>query len=426
MKDEGWTQWINELEHIFKRKWMNNGIYELIMLSKTIVIAKLELLTTALIIWNSGTNTFDFRMSPMSPTILDMAQVFGLRPSGRVVDVTHDWSLPSHLSAKSSSTSNPITQLDYNFSTFKSYGTLFTGFIPFEHMYFLLYWLNKHVFPNKSMGVKVEWIPLVEALHNFDDVVDVGLDKEAGDAFILQEAEAEAVRQGAGEGRDVFKLFGDSEGEVEPVVETRATRRTRAMSSTAPPVEAGKKKQKASRPRTTKKPIFMLREEPLVFPSLIFFFINSLPDCLKQAIREEKFSPPKASLPLARTAYASPHRARFSKFDPTIEEMLHFVEDNKSHILATSVFGEPIVLEIFVVLEVTSLRASPQIADSGNSPPPLVSLAVEEMIKVVTFEIQKLDDKLYQQIEEVKKANLEMEDAKSQLANNGHCNLYME
>ena len=62
----------------------------------------------------------------------------------------------------------------------------FTGFIPFakkefgpsssnanrdqEHMYFLLYWLNKHVFPNKSKGVKVEWIPLVEALHNFDDV----------------------------------------------------------------------------------------------------------------------------------------------------------------------------------------------------------------------------------------------------------------
>ena len=39
-----------------------------------------------------------------------------------------------------------------------------------ENMYFLLYWLNKHVVPNKSKGVKVEWIPLVKALHNFDDV----------------------------------------------------------------------------------------------------------------------------------------------------------------------------------------------------------------------------------------------------------------
>ncbi|KAM2156727.1 hypothetical protein ACFX1R_042379 [Malus domestica] len=37
-------------------------------------------------------------------------------------------------------------------------------------MSFLLYWLNKHVFPNKSKRVKLEWIPLVEALHSFDNV----------------------------------------------------------------------------------------------------------------------------------------------------------------------------------------------------------------------------------------------------------------
>ncbi|KAM1944769.1 hypothetical protein ACFX15_012965 [Malus domestica] len=123
-------------------------------------------------------------MGLMSPTILDMAQVFGLRPSGRIVDVTQDWALS--LIAESSGSSAFFLSLEYNSTTFKSYGTFFKGFIPFvkenfgagsshvdkdqEHMYFLLYWLNKHVFPNKSKGVKVEWIPLVEALHNFDDV----------------------------------------------------------------------------------------------------------------------------------------------------------------------------------------------------------------------------------------------------------------
>ncbi|KAM2257517.1 hypothetical protein EV2_002732 [Malus domestica] len=123
-------------------------------------------------------------MGPMSPTILDMAQVFGLRPSGRIIDVTQDWALPSI--AESSGSSTSFLSLEYNSATFKSYGTSFKGFIPFvkenfgagsscadrdqEHMYFLLYWLNKHIFPNKSKGVKVEWIPLVEALHNFDDV----------------------------------------------------------------------------------------------------------------------------------------------------------------------------------------------------------------------------------------------------------------
>ncbi|KAM1221024.1 hypothetical protein ACFX2J_008742 [Malus domestica] len=73
IKDKGWTQWINELEPTFKQKWMNNGIYELIMLFKTTMIVKPELLTTTLLFWNSGTNTFDFKMGPMSMTILDMA-----------------------------------------------------------------------------------------------------------------------------------------------------------------------------------------------------------------------------------------------------------------------------------------------------------------------------------------------------------------
>ncbi|KAB2599559.1 hypothetical protein D8674_009830 [Pyrus ussuriensis x Pyrus communis] len=56
------------------------------MLSKIFVVAKHNLLTTALIFWNLGTNTFDFRMGSMSPTILDMAQVFRLKPLGRIVD----------------------------------------------------------------------------------------------------------------------------------------------------------------------------------------------------------------------------------------------------------------------------------------------------------------------------------------------------
>ncbi|KAM1365614.1 hypothetical protein ACFX13_044616 [Malus domestica] len=172
MNGPAWTQWIDELEPIFKKKWMNNGIYELIMLCKTTIVPKPELLATYLLFWNSGTNTFDFCMGPMSLTVLDMAQVFGLRPSGRIVDVTQDWVPFSSSIAESSGSSTSFLQLEYNSATFKSYRTSFKGFIPFikenfgadsshankdqEHMYFLLYWLNKHVFPNKSKGVKVE------------------------------------------------------------------------------------------------------------------------------------------------------------------------------------------------------------------------------------------------------------------------------
>lgn len=76
---------------------MANAIYELIMISKITIPIKHELLLTALLFRNTGTNTFDFKVGHMTPTILDMAQVFGLKPSGRCVDITHDWSSPSRL-----------------------------------------------------------------------------------------------------------------------------------------------------------------------------------------------------------------------------------------------------------------------------------------------------------------------------------------
>ncbi|KAB2635987.1 S2-RNase [Pyrus ussuriensis x Pyrus communis] len=116
---------------------MVNDIYKLIMLSKITVIAKPEILTTALIFWNNETNIFDFRM--------------GLKAS------------------------ESITHLKYKSSTFKCNGTSFSDFILFVKKMFSLPfptvdWLNKHVFPNKSKGVKLQWIPLVNALHSFDDV----------------------------------------------------------------------------------------------------------------------------------------------------------------------------------------------------------------------------------------------------------------
>ena len=88
------------------------------------------------------------------------------------MDVTHDWASSSCSPAESLGSSASPLQVEYNSATFKSYETSFNGFIHFvkksfgadspntnidqEHMYFLLYWFNKHVFPNKSKGVKVE------------------------------------------------------------------------------------------------------------------------------------------------------------------------------------------------------------------------------------------------------------------------------
>ncbi|KAB2631320.1 TMV resistance protein N-like [Pyrus ussuriensis x Pyrus communis] len=441
------------------------------------------------------------------------------------------------------------------------------------------------------------------------------------DTLVLKEAAAEATRQktgsshAAGYVEDLFELFGDFEGEAEPVLETRAPRRTRAsvvetsesepeeqpraqLSIPGPRATPTKKMTRAQASRTsksskpsitpsaTKKPTFISPDEPLgakmhqkareLLSStleelefspffLMCFCINFLPNCLKYAIREENISPSKVSSLSARAAHASPPQAKqpekktkasvplvrqsstsipstspplvvvpTSQFNPTTEEMMHFVEDNthESHLPTTSVFGEPIVLEIPVVSGVTSPQASPQptttteelyfstqdparqiststqnrtsptssgfgvigipiprpkkktkttVIPSPQASPsvetastiahfegagtlpfslaPIFSTtslpklfkealrdqhqrakrqqlvdegsATEERIKVMTSEMQKLEEylavlkaeqtillsKLRQQIEEVKKANLEMEDVESQLVN---------
>ncbi|KAM1125203.1 hypothetical protein ACFX2B_040027 [Malus domestica] len=81
MKDATWSKWVDELKPIFKKKWMSNGIYELIMMSNTPIPIKDKLLLIVFPFWNTKTNTFDFKNGLMSHTILDMGQVFGLKLS---------------------------------------------------------------------------------------------------------------------------------------------------------------------------------------------------------------------------------------------------------------------------------------------------------------------------------------------------------
>ena len=81
-------------------------------------------------------------MGPMSPTILDIAQLFRQRPLGRVIDVTHDCTHLSRPTAESSGSSDSFLHMEYNSSTFKSYGTSFTGFILFAKKEFGLSFSN--------------------------------------------------------------------------------------------------------------------------------------------------------------------------------------------------------------------------------------------------------------------------------------------
>ncbi|KAB2632540.1 TMV resistance protein N-like [Pyrus ussuriensis x Pyrus communis] len=374
-KDKAWTQWINELEPIFKRKWINNRIYELIMLSKLTVIAKLKLLTTALLFWNSSTNTLDFRMGPMSLTILDIAQ-----------------------------------------------------------------------------------------------------DEEAGDAFVLQEAATEAKRQGVRAYGDVSKLLGDSEGEAKVEVAAPSVRQSStSIPSTSPPLVVSHQLTAIAFGEPIVPEILMVLEvispRASPYPTTITEVLPLSTQDPTQAFGEGLGIIPPSPVsgndpPPQPRVITSPSKASGSIPGPG--------EDSSNSppcqtttaptiIIAPTFLASPFVETSSIVAPSEEARALPsssspistfgqlktkmkssrqanrvrcfkekqsststhiqQLVDKGS--------VTEEKIKVVTSEIQKLEKQLVvlkaeqeallgtlkQQIEEVQKANLELEHSKSQLVN---------
>ncbi|CAL9012728.1 unnamed protein product [Prunus brigantina] len=166
-----WVDWIDRLLPRYGPHWKRAVIYDAILLSKQSINMDENLLAAALCFWNSASNTFDFRMGPMAPTLLDMAQIFGFRPHGRPVDAVGDY----HRRKNQEKLSKPFTispaSINQNCS-FSNYLKKFSAEKDKDqqHMLFLLYWLNRFIFPNRSSAVLLEYRHLAEALHNHTNV----------------------------------------------------------------------------------------------------------------------------------------------------------------------------------------------------------------------------------------------------------------
>ncbi|CAL9006533.1 unnamed protein product [Prunus brigantina] len=166
-----WVDWIDRLLPRYGPHWKRAGIYDAILLSKQSINRDENLLAAALCFWNSASNTFDFRIGPMAPTLLDMAQIFGFRPHGRPVDAVGDY----HRRKNQEKLSKPFTISPASINQNCSFSNYLKKFSvekdkDQQHMLFLLYWLNRFIFPNRSSAVLLEYRHLAEALHNHTDV----------------------------------------------------------------------------------------------------------------------------------------------------------------------------------------------------------------------------------------------------------------
>ncbi|CAL2228274.1 unnamed protein product [Prunus armeniaca] len=155
------ADWIDKLLPRYGAHWNRAGIYNAILLSKQFINRDENLLAAALCFWNSASNTLDFCVGLMTPTLLDMAKIFGFRPHGRPVDAVGDyhWRKNQERLAIPFTISPATINQNYSFSNYlRKFSTEKDK--DQQHMLFLLYWLNRFVFPNRSSAT----------LHNHADV----------------------------------------------------------------------------------------------------------------------------------------------------------------------------------------------------------------------------------------------------------------
>ncbi|CAL2265899.1 unnamed protein product [Prunus armeniaca] len=100
-----------------------------------------------------------------------MTQIFGFRPYGRHVDAVGDYHRRKNQEKLSKLFTISPSTINQNCS-FSNYLRKFSAEKDKnqQHMLFLLYWLNRLVFLNRSSVVLLEYRHLAEALHNHTKV----------------------------------------------------------------------------------------------------------------------------------------------------------------------------------------------------------------------------------------------------------------
>ncbi|XP_040370389.1 uncharacterized protein LOC121051653 [Rosa chinensis] len=176
-----WKKWVPRMEHFFGCSWKKFGIYDSIKTSEQEIYMDRPLLAAALCFWSSATNTMDLPLGPMSPTLLDMAAIFGFRPNGEEICALAD--LPSSFHAslkpkvnkddkKAKQKADAKARKLLNYSTFYAEHAIAEDVstverhepTQHEHAAFLLYWLCKYVFCTKSNKCLFEFAGIAEAL----------------------------------------------------------------------------------------------------------------------------------------------------------------------------------------------------------------------------------------------------------------------
>ena len=139
--NEDYICWLDKIEGKKGQFWKDIGIFDLIQLSRQGPRYNKEILIDALHFWNISTNSLHLKCGMLTPTLLDVAAITGLKPTGPTFD-------PEGYES----------ELSFNFNRF-AYGifikehheTESVEVTDEEHVAFLIYWLSMHIFCTRSI-----------------------------------------------------------------------------------------------------------------------------------------------------------------------------------------------------------------------------------------------------------------------------------
>ncbi|KAL6276164.1 hypothetical protein ACE6H2_019765 [Prunus campanulata] len=166
-----WYDWFKALEPKLKTFWHKIGIYDALALCATGTFpCDRSLLIASLCFWSCSTNCMKLRFGMMTPTLLDLAAIAGLRPHGKDYSAA---GLPKSTSKLSYSRTNKYfsnwVETYFRFAKSSS-GAPRNGVSYEEHVAFLQMWLCKFLTCSKSGQITQEVQSLAEVLANGETV----------------------------------------------------------------------------------------------------------------------------------------------------------------------------------------------------------------------------------------------------------------
>lgn len=158
--NEKYLCWLDKVEKEKGPFWREMGIFDLIQLSRQGTKYHNELIIAALHFRNPSNNSLHLKCRMLTPTLLDVAGLTGLKS----IDQTFDPDM--HSSKLSFDFARPA----YGNFIIDHHDTSSTEVSDQEHVAFLTYWLSMYIFHSRSIQIPKKFTTLAIQLHEGRDI----------------------------------------------------------------------------------------------------------------------------------------------------------------------------------------------------------------------------------------------------------------